>query len=320
MLQTIKEQFKHGKCLTQSKYYYYVDRGLWPKFYWDLLPLAQEYYHELNPYFLFNYYRPELFKFSKCVTVRDGYLTFSSFMLDNFKEFLKLTTGPLIIHPDLAPIVPPTLSQHFASWQYVQRNQIRIEDAKRIIVFGVANKEYLGDLENLSLRLEELVKVHPEASIEVFLPMRKEIFGINERESLLIYQTVDHIKNALPNRKLKFLTSEQFFEISDFKHTFVFDLAVDRMLVSDNYVHYFVQSRGGTVNNGTLGKAPKESMFHFDVSIHHELHLSALPRVESIFSELLFFKKLNPGKKEFHFHPTFQKNLRALLTDTRIRR
>lgn len=320
MLETIKEQFIRGKTLTQSKYCHSIDRNQWPKFYRDMLPLAQEYYHELNPYFLFNFYRMEHFRFSKCITVRDGYLNFASFILENFKNFSKLESGPLIIHPELTPIVPPTLIQHFACWQLVQKRQIKIKDAKRVVILGFANYEYLGDEEKLSKLLTDLDQIPEDAKIEVYLPIRRDVFGKNDREPLYIHNAVAQLKDALRSRNIKFITGEQFFEISDFKYTYVFDLAVDRMLVSDNYLHYHVQSRGGTVNNGSLLMKPEKSLFQFDMSIHHEFHVVPVPRVKSIFIDLLFFKKLNPEKKDFHFDTTFQRNLRNLMAEANSKR
>jgi hypothetical protein len=320
MLETIKEQFKQGKTLTQSKYYHYIDRNQWPKFYWDMLPLGQDYYHELNPYFLFNLYRLEHFRFSKCITVRDGYLTFASFILENFKSFSKLESGPLLIHPDLAPLVPPTLTQHFASWQLVQKKQLQIQEAKKVLIIGFANFEHLGDRDRLALHLKALDQIHKDATIEVYLPIRKDVFGKNNREPLYVHNALSLLKDVLPGRDIKFITGEQLFEMTDFKYTYVFDLASDKMLISDNYLHYYVQSRGGSVNNGTLLERPSESLFHFDLSIHHEFHVVPLPRVKSVFVELLFFKKLNPGKKDFNFDITFQRSLREVMSESIIKK
>ncbi len=122
MYELIENQFKSGKALTQGKYYSIIKRDLWPKFYWDMYPLAQEYYHELNPYFLFNIFTPELYKFAKVFTVRDGYLNFADYMLKHVSTFNKLGVGCFLIHPSLAKLVPAHLTQYFASWQIVQKD------------------------------------------------------------------------------------------------------------------------------------------------------------------------------------------------------
>jgi hypothetical protein len=310
MLETIKKQFESGRTLTQSKYYNNVDRGQWPKFYWDLYPLAQEYYHELNPYFLFNFYRPDFYKFSKVITVRDGFLNFASFMIDNVSSFKKLEAGIFLIHPDLAPIVPKTVSDQFACWNIVQRKQLKINDAKKVIVFGFACDQYLGDLDSLYLKLQELKNISPDASVELYFPIRKNVFSQDERETVMIHHLMNQIKDTLPGRKLKILTGDHFFENTNFKDTFIFDLAHDKFMVSDNYLHYYVQSRGASVNNNSLTSAPKDSMFSLDLSIHHELHVTPLPKEHNIFADLILFKKTNPSSKNILYNSIFQNLLR----------
>lgn len=313
MLEIIREQFKSGKTLTQSKYYNYVNRGQWPKFYWDLYPLAQEYYHELNPYFIFNFYKPEFYKFSKVITARDGYVSFASFLLENLSTFDKLGTGPIFIHPDLAPLIPDSLTHHFGCWHIVQQKQIKLSEAKKVIIFGFVSEEYLGELDKLPQRIKALKEIHPDAKIELWIPLRKDIFGKNNRESLVIYHVMNHLKDVLQGRDIKFLRGEHFFEITDFKNTFLYDLELDKFIVADSYLHYYVQSRGATVNNGSLLEAPEDSFFSLDLSIHHQIHYTPLPKVNNIFIDLLFYKKKNPSIKDLAFDPFFQHMLRTSL-------
>lgn len=314
MYEIIQSQFKSGRTLTQSKYYNSVRRDLWPKFYWDFYPLAQEYYHELNPYFLFNFYRNDYLSFSEVTTVRDGYLTFANFLLTNFNSWDKLETGPMLIHPDLAPLVPQHLAENFSTWNIVQPKKQNLKDAKKVFIFGLLSDEYLGSLESFQERIQVLKDVHPDASVEIYLPLRKNIFELKGKDSVLSQEVVSAIKDILPGRKLKFLTGEHFFEITNFKNSYFFDLNYDRFLVSDNYLHYYVQSRGATVNNGSLDEAPKDSFFSFEMSLHHELHVCPLPKDKNVFTELIFYKKANPSVKEFLFDPGFQTLLREMLT------
>jgi hypothetical protein len=151
MYEILKEQFKSGKSLTQSKYYSTVKRELWPKFFWDLYPLAQEYYHELNPYFLFNLYRPEFFKFTPVITVRDGYVPFANFLLNNFQNFSKLDSNVFLIHPELAPIIPEPLKKHFGAWNIVQKKQLTLQTAKKVIIFGFVCDQYLGEADDFMM-------------------------------------------------------------------------------------------------------------------------------------------------------------------------
>lgn len=318
MLDLIKDQFEKPRTLTQSKYYTLVRRDHWPKFYWDLFPLAQEYFHELNPYFLFNLYHPDLFKFSKVITVRDGYLTFASFMVDNAKNFRTMVPRPCFIHPDLAPIVPPFISELFASWKIVQKNQVTLKTAKRVIVFGLVSNEYLGDLsqdeylEKLKLRLAPLKEVPKETKIELFLPLRKEVFKSHQTEQINVYLLMSLIKDLLPGRKFEY-TNTFIFEETNFRDNYLFDIGIDKFLVSDNYMHYFMQSRGASVNNESLLSPPKDSFFSLDLSLYHELHLTPLPKVDNIFSDLFFYKKMKNQDKNLQYDIHFQTLAMSLL-------
>jgi len=312
MLEIIEEQFKSGKTLTQSKFYNYVNRGNWPKFYWDFYPMGQEYYHELNPYFLFKMYRPDIFKFSQVITARDGFLTLSSYLVNNYKDLVKDVPRPILVHKDFAPIVPTTLMDRMGCWEIVQKKQISLEEAKKVIIFGLMSEEYLGNLEELPQRLGPLKDIHPDATVELFLPMRKDIFGKNHKDTMAIYHALNHIKDAIPGRKVNFLRPEDFFDITDFKNSFFYDLNFDKMIVADNYLHYYVQSRGASVNNNSRLSPPKESLFCLDLSIFHELHITPISKVTSIFPELIFFKKTNPGT-DLNFDPNFQQLVRGLL-------
>lgn len=312
MYEIIKEQFESGKALSQSKNYGSIKREMWPKFFWDLYPLAQDYYHELNPFFLFNMYRPDFFRFAKVITVRDGYLPFANFILTNFNTFSKLEAGQLLIHPDLVKIVPSNISSQFGCWQIVQKKQIELSQARKVIVFGFVCEQYLGNNDLLKERIKELSTISPDASIELYLPIRKNVFEVHSKESLAIHLLMDAIKEILPGRKVKYLTSEHFFDITDFKNTFVFDLAADNFMVTDNYLHYYVQSRGASVNNNSLRNAPADSIFSLDLSLYHELHVTPLPKAKNVFTDLLFYKKENPGVKDLHFDPVLQSILREL--------
>ena len=313
MLDIIKEQFKDGKALSQSKYYNAVKREHWPKFYWDLYPLAQEYYHELNPYFLFNLYRTDFYKFSKVFTVRDGYVPFANFILNNFSNFSKLEAGQFLVHPDLVPLIPTNIQQQFGCWRIVQKKQTTLEKARKVIIFAFVSEQYLGDVTEIHHRIQDLKKIDKDASIELYLPLRKNVFDTINKETMAIHHLVSALKDVLGDRKLKFLTGDNFFDITDFKNTYVYDLALDNFIVSDNYLHYYVQSRGATVNNGSLTEAPADSIFSLDLSIHHELHVTPLPKVANIFTDLLFYKKQNPAVKDYTFDPVLQNMLRKLL-------
>jgi hypothetical protein len=313
MYEIIKKQFDSGKTILQPKYYGSVKRELWAKFHMDLYPLAQDYYHELNPLFLYNMYNPNFYKFSRTITVRDGYLTFATFLLNNLSHFPNLGTELFLIPPSLAPLVPPNLASSFACWQIVQPQQIALKDARKVIIWGYICDQYVGDMEDLAVRIKALQDIDADATVELYIPIRRNVFETKDRETITIHQVMDLIKDILPHRKIKILRSEDFFGISDFRNTYIYDLVLDNFIVSDNYLHYFVQSRGGTVNNDCLKKAPTDTIFNLDLSFHHQLHVTPLPTGKNIFMDILMYKKQNPMVKDLTYEPTFQNLLRDSL-------
>lgn len=310
MYEILESQFKSGKALTQSKYYSLIRRDLWPKYYWDMYPLAQEYYHELNPYFLFNFFRPELFKFTPVITVRDGYLTFANFILANASIFPKIGPKLYLINPSLAPIVPAHLRQYFLTWKIVQKKQVTEKTARKVFVFANVCEQYLGEMEPLKKRLENLKNVPEKTPIDFYLPLRKNVFELQGKESFLLHKLISTMKDLLPGRDMNFLSGDNFFAITDFKNNYLYDLGADHFIVSDNYLHHYLQGRGASVNNHSLSEAPKDSIFSLELSINHELHVCPFPEVESVYPEILFYKKKYAMVKDFLFDQGFQALLR----------
>lgn len=311
MIDILDTQFKSGRSLTQSKHYSVVKREHWPKFFWDMHPLAQDYYHELNPYFLFNMYRADFFKFAKVMTVRDGAMNFSTFLIDNIQLIPKLGTDLYLIHPSLAPLVPDNIASYFGSWTLSQSKQIKITEAKKIILFGFICEQYLKDPDLLPEKLKVLANIREDVEIELYIPIRKNIFERHSKESIIHYTVFGHILDALKGKKYKILNSEHFFQKTDFKNTYLLDLAHDNFLVSDNYLHYYVISKGGTVS-GISQTPPKDSIYNLALSLHHELHVTPLPKNKNIFIDLLFYKKRNPNS-ELLYDPIFQSLVRDVL-------
>lgn len=311
MYEIIKKQFHYGATFRDHHGALHGDK--FPKFHWDMYPLAQEYYHELNPYYLYNVYRPGLFNLVDVITARDGYLTFAYFLLENIKTIPKMGCH-FIIHPKLVPLVPLHLTKYFSCWKLRQPKQLSLSTAKKVIIFSLISHEYIGDLDRLSFRLKVLSEIAPETSVELFLPEKKDIFGRNNTERIIYAQFLSELKDYFPGRKLKFLKIQDFFDITDFRDTYFFDVAFDHLLTTDNYLHYYVQSRGGTVNNDSLQDFSAESIFHLEASLYHEFHVVPFPKdVQSVFAEVIFYKKMHPAVEDLRFDPFFQNLLGQLL-------
>ena len=314
MYELIKKQFLSSRSLVLPKYHYGIKRELWPAFNRDLYPVNIEYFHELNPYFVCNLYRKEFFRFSDVITVRDGYVTFADFLLKYATHFEELGTKLFIIHPALAPLIPQNISHYFATWKVVQKKQIALDEANKVIISGLVCDHNIGTLEHLRERLKPLKQINEKAKIEVYLPVRRNMFERSDKEATLIHEIMKLLIEAIPKRDFTILNTVEMFESSNLKNTYLFDLAQDNFITSDNYLHYFAQSRGGTVNNSSLSASPKDSIFNLDMSLHHELHVTPLPQDKNVFMDILLYKKQNAYVKDLVFDPNFHSLLRSLLS------
>ena len=312
MYDILKEQFHSKKAFAQSKNFNVVRPEKIPTFFNDMYPLAQDYYHELNPYFLAKLYHPDLFKFSDVITVRDGYVTFAHFLLTHFANFSKLGPKLYLIHKDLAKLVPYNLAPYFATWTLVQdpKKSIILKDAKTVVIFAFGSDDFFGDLEIMRERLHPLKNIPQDAKVEVYTPVRRNVFELKGKESLAIHHLINEMKDALSGREFTFLNSEQFFDKTDFKNTYVLDLSPDKYHVSDSYLHYYALSRGATVNHIDT-KTPEDSFFDIALSFNHELHIAPLPKIENAFADLLFYAK-STANKDYLFDPSFQDLVRNL--------
>lgn len=310
MKEIIQAQFKSGKSLTKSKYHGYINKGEWPKFVWEFYPIAEEYYHELNPYFVSNYYKDYLIKFSQTTVVRDGYLAFVNFILQYFQTLPKMETGLFFIDPDFAPLLPTNISHLFGSWTLVHKNHITIEQADRVLVFGLVSDEYLGDLEALKVKLDAIKPTSKNSVIDIFLPLRRNVFERENKENVLIHEVIATIKSSLKNKKLNFIRSKDFFETAVLNGTYLVDLRADKMIASDSYLDHYFLSKGGSSSNVTQTEAPDDSLFSLELSPHHELHLRPLPQVKSFFPEILYHKRI------YHVQDSlYDYGLKSLLRD-----
>lgn len=308
MLEILNAQFAKPRCLTQNKKFSPLRRDRWPNYFWELYPMAQEYYHEFNPFFLFNIYDPGFYEYYKIFTVRDGMITLANFLVNNFNTIPKSGANLFLVHQDFAPLIPPQLAQYFGVWSISRPNPIKISEAKKIVIFAFVCDQYVGKLEEVQKKLSTLKQLRNDVEIEVYLPLRRNLFETNSKESIIHFELLTSIHQALPGKKVRFLKAEDFMEKSEMKNTYVLDLARDHFFVSDNYLHYFVLSRGGTMSN-IPSQAPKESIFDIALSFNHSLHISPLPKVDNLFTELLFYKKQS-GAKDLIMDQQFQQIVR----------
>ena len=297
MLEILQKQLKDRRVLSSAKHYHLIQKDLFPPFYWEMYPLVEEYYHELNPFFLFNVHDFDLLQsFSNVYTVRDGRLTFTHFLLKNFNVLRKDPEKLFLIHRDLVPIVPDILREKFAVWSIVRNREKHETVTRKVLVFAFVSEEYLGDLKK-NERLNRLAEIPTDVLVELLLLNRRDLFAKNNSENDLGFELMDNIKDLLPQHRISLIKKEEFLHRDDLRGTHLIDLAGGNFLVSDNYIHHFALSLGATVE-GVSEIPPEDSFLSIDLSFRHRLHISPLPSLgkdQRFFSDLLFEFKMNPN-------------------------
>lgn len=288
MLETIKEQYSKGKTLSKSHFYQQLHHPA-GQIFGELYPLAVDYYHELNPAFLFKVNQIELLKQFSAVTVRDGAVSFGDFILKNFQTIPKIKTH-FIIHPRLAPLVPSNITSSFSSWKIVQKNKTTIQDAKRILIIGLMNFQVLPELNAIKKQLAVLEKVPSSTEIDIYLPFRSNPFGLPWKESYLGYEFIEALREVLPKNKFNFMTNPELVEKASWNGTYCLDLMSSKLVISDSYMNHHMASRGASIS--TFDQLEDEkSFFEIDMSLSHKIQFSPLPKVDSLFPEMIFYKK-----------------------------
>ncbi len=305
MLEILKAQYQSANTLSKSNFYNPQTPDVTQVFS-ELYPQSLEYFHELNPGFLFKVPKAEYLSQFSAMTVRDGALGFGAFILKNFQLLPNLSTH-FFIDPKLAPLVPKNLRHMFSSWQVVQKTKMKISEAKRIIITGLMNEQILPSLEEIKRSLATLSEANPSAVVEVFLPIRNNPFGALWKESFIGYQVVEMIKDVFPNHKLTYLGHSDLFEHPSLLNAYCLDLMTSRLVISDNYLNHYMVSRGAIISS-FASVDNEEKVFEIDLSFNHKAQFFPLPDCESLFPDMIFYKKQTPIR-DYASDPAFRQLL-----------
>ena len=295
MYEKLKKHIAIGKTLSQPNSELFRWKYPPPLYYSEGSPFFNDYYHELNPYFTFLCTEKKLFSYSDFFCVRDGLASFASFILNNHHIIPSFGTH-FIIHPDLVKIIPVSLRPYFSTWKMHQHSGVKIQNAEKILLVGMFCEQYLKDSASLELKLSKLTTINPHAQIEVFLPIKRNPFESEWRESSCYFWGVSLIKDWAGKREIKFLSSNELARRSSFQSTYVVDLAPDHFVISDNSFHHKVIGLGGTVDHFISCKKTSDVIVEINLSISHSMGVYPLPAVDSIFNDLLVDQKRSDGQ------------------------
>jgi hypothetical protein len=304
MLEIIKAQLKSRNSLNQSRYYSAIDKTHFPKYHWDLYPVAQDYYHELNPVFLSNLYKKEFLSCCDVYMIRDGILPLSSFLLSHMDSIIK-SKKHFLIPKSAAHLIHDAFRPNFSCYNITQPEKIHISEAKRVLVFGLMTESYLGPINELKARIEHDFKlIHPDTRIELLLTQRQDPFIDTQKEHFIHFELIEIIRELLPNAKFNYIKLDTFLDLNFSAEDFFYDLKYDNSVVSDSFLHHFFASKKTTVNL-LPEKAPEDTLISSKLNFWHQVNIFPFPtEVKSIYPELLFYKKRTSKyllhDKEFH--------------------
>jgi len=301
MLEKINSQYKSANTLAKSQFYRSSPQEVGQVF-GELFPMGLDYFHELNPAFLFRLTNAEYLNKFAAVTVRDGSAAFGSFLLKNFQIISKLKTH-FFIHPSLARLVPEHLKNQFSIWHVGQNKQINISKAKRVVIVGLMSDQTLSPLSVVKDHLKILSLAPSNCEIQLFLPLRRDPFGLSWKESYAGYEVVETMKNEIPDRKITFLSYRELVEIPSWQDTYCIDLTANHLVITDSFVNHYLAARGATIE-AFSGNNNNDQVYEIDLSFNHKIQFSPLPKVESIFPEMIFYKKA-AATRDYAFDPVF---------------
>lgn len=294
MSEILKAVYDKSNTLTQSKNYSLINRGEINKYYWDLYPLAQDYFHEFNPYLVHTIYKDAIFPAFKIFTVRDGMHTFADFLMKHLKEIRTWKTL-FLIPESFTPLIPENLSEKFLSFSLSQVNKPEIKKAKTVVVFGLLNEYYYGSYEAIEKRLAPLRDLPPDVKIEICLTQRRTPLIMEEKENLHYILIPELVRKVLGNREFKWIRLRELMEKTVLRDHYLIDLMHSQSLICDSYLHYWFLSRGGMINSLPQWKK-EETLFEIDLSFNQKLSVKPLPDVKRQASELVFFYKTHKGE------------------------
>jgi len=289
MFEKIKRQLVSPETFFNADAPFVSDKGSSQDINSSLYPLAQDYYHDLNPCFSFNLNSLPFFKKFPVVTFRDGAFSFASFMTQNFSQF-NASEQLVLVHKEIEHFVPAHLKKNFMSYQMAQKNRLNIQDARRIIIVGILSDQVLEDEEQIKEKLKILDGVSEDATIHLYLQTRKSPFQQFYLESTLIEPFKWDLFKRFKKQPI-FLNSANLLNLSCLGDAYVINLQSNRFLIGDSYSDYLLASRGATISEWNYTRDESVNHFVHPISLYHQIEITPIQK-ESVFPELMLKKKI----------------------------
>ncbi len=307
MLDKLQSQFESGRTFTRSDLHYVVDRSHFPKAFWNLYPMNQDYYHELNPFFVSTLYTEQLLGSAEVYTCRDGLYDFGTFLLKN-QTFIRKNPFLFLIPEGFECLIPDGMKDKFATWQISQSRSVTPADADRVILFGLLCEDYSGNLEYLEKRLLKLTKDLKTKSVDVVLGSRNNFVYQSDENEVYALQATSLIAKIFKDYNIRFISLGDYLKLTHLRNAYVYDLKIDNFFVSDSFQNFLAASKGATINLFSTQK-PQDSVFDMRLSFFHTLHVTPMKSDGKLFADLLLLKKLGNNGGIYDRLRTYQRAL-----------
>lgn len=252
----------------------------------DAQPMTEGYYHPLNPCFLFELAGPAIMRHSPIITVRDGFITFMDFLLNNHQALSRWNTL-FIVPQSYERLIPYHLSSHFLGYQLSQKTHKKTNSK---FIFGYLTEEYLGsDIEKTLSK----IKLDPEDKVTLYLSQETNLEKVSYN-NIFAQEFLFKLADKLKSHEVRHINTSDFLNTSDFSQYELIDLASSHGMVFDNFVHFLMASRGC---QSVYPQKTSNALMSIDLSMFHQLDLYELTPHNECFSELLLYKKQNPAKR-----------------------
>ncbi len=302
-LDKIKAQINSKKVLIKSPTYNPYRTNLQSQFHSDIYPISLNYFHELNPFTTIDLDTIEHLNYCHILTLRDGAISFSEFLLNNINSIQHAETH-FLIRPGLAPLVPEKIKSKFSSWKISHTKRIRPEEAEKIFLCALVGEDLISNINQLKNQFLELKDKIKTKNLILFLSHRKSPFENEWKESTLLHELLDMIKTIFHDNKIQYVKIKDVLATNSWHHTYCIDLFENHLIHSDNYLNHFIAARGGTIERFIINNQD-DLIFRLQLSLYHEMTIHPLPNMKTHFPEILFYKKKFPHSdllfdKSFH--------------------
>lgn len=269
--------------------------------YAEALPLTEHYYHPLNPCFLFELTGPLIMQHSPIITIRDGYLTFMDFLINNHQALSRWNTL-FLVPKTFESLIPPHLSHFFIGYDFSQKKRVKTNHK---FIFAYVTEEYLGgDIDGVFSKLQ----LSPQDELTFFIPFESNLEKISYN-NIFAQKFLFSLSKKLEGLNINHINVNDFLNTSDFSSYEFIDLSDDHYLVFDNFVKFLMASRGC---QSVYESKKDNSLFSLDMSMFHQMDLYEIKPSHDLFSELLLYRKHNPHKKLLE-DPFFSSSLRDFM-------